>query len=235
MLPWTAASKEDAEAPLVNHVTLLVVTHCHMRLSVVERRNVMQHKAITDFVALVYLILKGGTLPGSLHAVSGNRGENRLQWEPTSLQLRHMHNDERSPYLPSLTLYNLQEYGPAYLAQTHAQAQLLTVLEATIHPHTYSHVHESSPTRNRWNRFQMHYHPSSLTFFHFQSQKLTYTHHPTEKAVTPVFNPPLLSLHHTLIHLLPESIPCVNTCTGHPVTHTCYSCLLFPIRMKTQV
>lgn len=56
---YNAALHEDPEAPLVNHMTPQVVTLCHMSLSVVERRKLMQHRAITDYVALVYLILKG--------------------------------------------------------------------------------------------------------------------------------------------------------------------------------
>lgn len=55
MLPPTAASKKDLEAPLVNHVTSLVGKLCHMRLSL-EMRKLMHHRTITDNVALVYLI-----------------------------------------------------------------------------------------------------------------------------------------------------------------------------------
>lgn len=59
MPPCAAASKEDPEVPSVNHVTPLLVKLRHVKLSVVERRKLMQARAITDFVALVYLILKG--------------------------------------------------------------------------------------------------------------------------------------------------------------------------------
>lgn len=80
-----------------------------------------------------------------------------------------MHNDQRCPYLPRLPLQNTKEQCPAYLAQTHAQSQLLMGLEATIHPYTCSHMHESSPTVPRHTEitytgtFSRHHSPSSLS------------------------------------------------------------------------
>lgn len=56
MLPHTAASEEDLEAPTVNHVTSLVGKLCHMRLSLAEMRKLIHHRAITGYVVLVYLI-----------------------------------------------------------------------------------------------------------------------------------------------------------------------------------
>lgn len=43
MLPHTAASEEDLEAPTVNHVTSLVGKLCHMRLSLAEMRKLIHH------------------------------------------------------------------------------------------------------------------------------------------------------------------------------------------------
>lgn len=58
MPPHTAPSNGGLEVPLVNHVISLVGKLCYMRLSLVEMRKLIRHGAVTDYVALVYLIFK---------------------------------------------------------------------------------------------------------------------------------------------------------------------------------
>lgn len=79
MLPHTAASKGGLEVPLVNHVISLVGKLCYMRLSLVEMRKLIHHGAITDYVALVYLIFKKVQLLVPFSHWWKHRGENMPQ------------------------------------------------------------------------------------------------------------------------------------------------------------
>lgn len=95
------------------------------------------------------------------------------------------------------------------------------------HPHSCSHTNPPLQSLSHWNCLHTltsthHHSPSSIS----RGQKLTYAHHPIAEAAAPAYNPTLLPPAYTDPPTPSWINPCINICTGYPVTHLC---LLFPI------